>query len=147
MKQKLRAEFFKKHPAHSKTLQKNIEKNLKNYFNFCRIDFLSSTFMAYKPFPSEINVLQILSNLSIHNIYLPYIQTNGLLPKKMKSYLPGYHKLYHKPVFLPLYKIDIVIVPALFVEKNGHRLGRGGGYYDRLLRFFMRQRAHKKTIF
>ncbi|MFL6095842.1 MAG: 5-formyltetrahydrofolate cyclo-ligase, partial [Blastococcus sp.] len=29
---------------------------------------------------------------------------------------------------------DVVVVPALAVARNGIRLGRGGGYYDRALR-------------
>lgn len=29
--------------------------------------------------------------------------------------------------------IDFIIVPALGVDTQGHRLGKGGGYYDRLL--------------
>jgi 5-formyltetrahydrofolate cyclo-ligase len=29
---------------------------------------------------------------------------------------------------------DVVVVPALMVARNGARLGRGGGYYDRALR-------------
>jgi 5-formyltetrahydrofolate cyclo-ligase len=28
---------------------------------------------------------------------------------------------------------DVVLVPALAVDRNGHRLGRGRGYYDRAL--------------
>ncbi len=28
---------------------------------------------------------------------------------------------------------DVVIVPALAVDRNGNRLGRGGGFYDRAL--------------
>ena len=30
--------------------------------------------------------------------------------------------------------IDIIIVPALAVSTQGHRIGYGGGYYDKLLR-------------
>lgn len=30
-------------------------------------------------------------------------------------------------------KIEIVVVPALRIDKSGYRLGQGGGYYDRAL--------------
>ncbi len=29
--------------------------------------------------------------------------------------------------------LDMVVVPALFLSEDGHRLGYGGGYYDRFL--------------
>jgi len=33
----------------------------------------------------------------------------------------------------PLPKIDVVIVPALRIDRDGYRLGQGGGFYDRAL--------------
>lgn len=39
-------------------------------------------------------------------------------------------------VAIPLEDLDLVLVPGVAFDANGHRLGRGKGFYDRLLENF-----------
>ena len=54
------------------------------------------------------------------------------------------HGLVHEPIG-DIYTgdIDVLIVPALHVDRNGNRLGQGGGSYDRAL---ARTRAWKVAL-
>jgi 5-formyltetrahydrofolate cyclo-ligase len=47
-----------------------------------------------------------------------------------------FHKKIGEPVgevFVDLKSIDLIVVPALRIDRSGYRLGQGGGFYDRAL--------------
>ena len=61
---------------------------------------------------------------------IDWVQWNGeaeSLQKQKKILEPS------GPTFTELGKIEVVVVPALRIDRNGYRLGQGGGYYDRAL--------------
>ena len=92
--------------------------------------------MIYYPLINEINLLKLLEDTT-KNFYLPKISGNQLLccPYNSNDELCYSCFKTKEPTTTPIEKnlIDLVIIPALAVDKNNHRLGYGGGFYDRFL--------------
>jgi 5-formyltetrahydrofolate cyclo-ligase len=97
----------------------------------------------YHALPGELDLSPLLHTALKNHIacYLPHIN-----PDKTLSFLPittstrmrtnGYH--IPEPdvpltAAIPLQAIDLMCTPLLAYDLQGHRLGQGGGYYDRTL--------------
>lgn len=92
--------------------------------------------MLFYPLEYEINLLELLEDKTKY-FYLPKIVGENLLccPYKDGDELCESCFKTKEPLTNPVNEsiIDLVIVPALAVDKNNYRLGYGGGFYDRFL--------------
>lgn len=97
------------------------------------------TVLLYHSLGDEVNTHQFLEEwCKQKQVLLPVVVGDHL---ELRHYY-GAHELktgafgIAEPtgtLFKDYTKIDFVAVPGLAFDKNGHRLGRGKGYYDRLL--------------
>jgi len=99
----------------------------------------SNNIMIFYPLPDEVNLLSLLKDKS-KQFYLPRIQGQDL---ECCKYIEGnelcescFHTLEPTCKACSKTELDMIIVPALAVDKNNYRLGYGGGFYDRFLKNF-----------
>lgn len=93
--------------------------------------------MIFYPLKYEVNLLSLLNDKT-KSFYLPKIEGESLLccPFNKKTELCESCFKTKEPISEAVNKeiLDLVIVPALAVDKNNYRLGYGGGFYDRFLK-------------
>lgn len=85
--------------------------------------------------PTDLLISMLQKN---KNIYLPKVISQDLVWVKNPS---GFTKgafnisepLGEEKSFSDYPNIKVLVIPALAADKSGFRLGKGGGYYDRLL--------------
>jgi 5-formyltetrahydrofolate cyclo-ligase len=63
--------------------------------------------------------------------FAPFTTHTGLTTNRFGIPEPKYN---HRKLVMP-WSLDVVFVPLIAFDKEGHRLGMGGGYYDRTFAF------------
>ena len=95
--------------------------------------------MIFYPLKDEVDLLPLMKDKT-KNFYLPKIEGENLVCCSFKEGEETCLSCFKtcEPKSKPCDKslIDMVIVPALAVDKNGYRLGYGKGFYDRFLKDF-----------
>ncbi|MBQ8668473.1 5-formyltetrahydrofolate cyclo-ligase [bacterium] len=97
--------------------------------------FRAKNVLLYYPKVYEVDLRDLLKDNK--NFYLPRVEGDilAVCPYKLGDKLVVSRFNLLEPISAPVdpRKIDLIITPALMVNKEGYRLGYGNGYYDRLL--------------
>ena len=106
----------------------------------------AKTVLLYYPKNNEVDVLPLFKRYKRDKVLLlPGTHRRGMTANPYE----GNDKMHRGKVGIPEPttppyegEIDLIIVPAVAFDKQGNRLGRGGGYYDR----FLKKQSHATFI-
>ena len=141
MKNKLRKSYL----SASKKLKKNFILDSSSLIQNTLIEEISflnlKNVLVYSPYKFEISLDIVVKELKKKSIdlYLPKIFPNKKMAfndlNEKHNLLPNKYGILESDSnnYLHLDQFDLLIIPFLSVDKDGFRLGYGGGYFDRAL--------------
>lgn len=141
MKNQLRKKYKDKRQALSVQERERLSRSIAQHF--IQSEFTQNqTFHIFIPIEKfkEIQTEFIITELWKQNkkVIVPKINNNELLnclynPDTVLAENHWGVKEPKKQELIPNEDIDIVLLPMLICDKNGNRIGYGGGFYDRFL--------------
>jgi 5-formyltetrahydrofolate cyclo-ligase len=146
-KQQLRKLLIKKRKSFHKISEEHkndITHNLIYFLNKKKYLIEGNIIALYWPIGSEIDTRPSLAALNEHKIIISIASTEKT-NIKFRLWKPNtrleINKLGVKINSVEIKNPDVIICPLIGFDKNLNRLGRGGGYYDKIL--FNNQNAVK----
>ncbi len=102
--------------------------------------------MLYASLPDEVQTLPFIETWRHQKtVILPTVVGDDIIPVELADDTVFAEGDFHipEPQNHPYTgSFDLIVVPGMAFDKDGHRLGRGKGYYDR----FLAQHPHTHTI-
>lgn len=146
MKQTLKSGIFEKRKSLAKKeIEKKSSKIKQKLYSLPEFK-KAKNIMFYVSFNNEVDTIGIIKELlgnKEKNIIVPFVAKNN--PILQLSELKSLDELEPRSLGIlepkekcikkfDIKNLDLVIVPGIVFDKNGHRIGYGYGYYDRFLK-------------
>lgn len=139
-KQELRTQIRATKRQHTSEQLADFSKNICDKILSMPIYQSAHTILLYSPLNDEVDVFSIVNDAYRNGktVLLPKVVGDDLelhIYKGVESLERGAFGILEPmgEVFFDYNQIELAIVPGMAFDKAGHRLGRGKGYYDRLL--------------
>lgn len=136
-KQALRQLIRQRKQQHSASESAAVIARLKENPRFS----LARTLLLYSALPDEVQTQPLLDQLTAEGktVLLPHVMSDTDMELRRYTDITDLQKGAFgimEPigeVFTDYATIDVAVVPGMAFDRDGHRLGRGKGYYDRFL--------------
>ena len=146
MKRALKSEIFEKRRTLAKKDVKEKSNEIKKTLYSLPEFIKAKNILFYVSFGNEVGTRETIKDLldkKEKTIVVPYVLGNYpiLQLSELKNFdwleVKTFGILEPKELYIREFnheKLDLVIVPGIVFDKNGHRIGYGHGYYDRFLK-------------
>ena len=141
-KKRLRAQLLSLRDALDKEAQARVDTLITSRLQSLSVYKEAQTVFCYVSVGSEINTLDLINQMLAEGktVCAPRCASKGIMHAHMLGSLgeleAGAMGIPAPKPDAPLVapeKIDLIIVPCLACTREGHRIGYGGGFYDRYL--------------
>lgn len=155
-RQQIRQHIQRLRKALTQQQQNQLSRNMSQSLLRTPLFYTCNSIGAYFPHKGEIDPTQLVAKACSmgKSVYLPVIRPKPQISLWFARYRTNqalFRNSYGIPEPAPLpdhlisvWALDLVLVPLVAFDKNGNRLGMGGGYYDRTFAY-LRRRSYWKS--